>query len=65
LINCTTYNPSLFPSYDVLNPGEEVRINPLNATPDGNFIVNEAFIFWVSELKAEILKLRKELKSKN
>jgi len=29
LINsCTAYNPSFYPSYDVLNPGEAVRKNP-------------------------------------
>ena len=28
-IGCTQYNPSLFPSYDVLNPGPEVLENPL------------------------------------
>jgi len=28
-VSCTGYNPSLFPSYDILNPGEEVRANPL------------------------------------
>jgi len=28
-VNCAAYNPSVFPSYDVLNPGKEVRINPL------------------------------------
>lgn len=61
---CTHYNPSLFPSYDVLNPGPEVRKNPLSATEDpatheSLFIVNSAFLQWVAELKAEVLKLRK------
>jgi hypothetical protein len=32
LSTCPQYNPSLFPSYDVLNPGPEVRINPLGFT---------------------------------
>ncbi len=27
-----SYNPSLYPSYDVLNPGPEVRVNPLGFT---------------------------------
>ena len=27
--NCTAYNPSVFVSYDCLNPGVEVRANPL------------------------------------
>jgi hypothetical protein len=56
---CTRYNPALFPSYDVLNPGPEVRLNPIAFTADGNFIVNPAFIVWVDELKNEIIKLRK------
>ena len=60
ITDCTHYNPSLYPSYDVLNPGPEVRANPLSVTDDGNFIVNEAFILWVQELKEEIKKLRKE-----
>lgn len=57
--NCSKYNPSLYPSYDVLNPGEKVRENPLAFTADGNLIVNPAFIQWVDELKTEIIKLRK------
>ena len=56
---CSCYNPALYPSYDVLNPGPEVRLNPLAFTPDGNLIVNPAFIIWVDELKREIVKLRK------
>lgn len=57
---CSRYNPSLYPSYDVLNPGPEVRANPLAFTEDGNLIVNQAFILWVEELKQEIVKLRKK-----
>ena len=41
---CTKYNPSLFPSYDVLNPGEEVRKNPLavaEITEEGELIIHE------------------------
>lgn len=56
---CSRYNPALYPSYDVLNPGPEVRLNPLAFTDDGNVVVNKAFILWVDELKREILKLRK------
>jgi hypothetical protein len=56
---CRHYNPSLYPSYDVLNPGPEVRLNPLSVTAEGNFVVNAAFIAWVDELKQEIIKLRK------
>jgi len=29
------YNPSLFPSYDVLNPGPAVRLNPLGISVPG------------------------------
>jgi len=29
---CHSYNPALYPSYDVLNPGPEVRINPVGFT---------------------------------
>jgi hypothetical protein len=57
--SCSRYNPSLYPSYDVLNPGPEVRLNPLGFDKDGNIIVNEAFWLWVDELKQEIIKLRK------
>lgn len=64
LAGCTRYNPALYPSYDVLNPGPEVRKNPLSisedpATHEPVFIVNAQFLLWVDELKAEILKLRK------
>jgi len=58
--SCTAYNPALYPSYDVLNPGPEVRKNPLRTTEDGNFVVNEAFLMWVQELKEEILNLRRQ-----
>ena len=56
-----SYNPALYPSYDVLNPGPEVRANPLSFTEDNNLIVNQAFIIWVYELKEEIKKLRQEV----
>lgn len=58
--SCTGYDPSLYPSYDVLNPGPEVKLNPLRVTDDGNFVVNEAFLMWVGELKEEIKKLRRK-----
>jgi len=61
LASCHSYNPSLYPSYDCLNPGPEVRKNPLGFDADGNAIVNEAFMLWVYELQQEIRKLR-ELK---
>jgi hypothetical protein len=43
----------------VLNPGPEVRANPLRFDDDGNAVVNMAFLIWCYELQAEILKLRK------
>jgi hypothetical protein len=61
---CHSYNPALYPNYDVLNPGPEVRMNPLGFDADNNAIVNQAFILWVYELKAEVKKLREELKKK-
>lgn len=62
-ISCARpYNPVLYPSYDVLNPGPEVRKNPIGFTEDGNLIVNQAFMLWVYELKEEVKKLREELK---
>jgi len=62
LTSCHGYDPALYPSYDVLNPGAEVRMNPLSFDADGNAIVNQAFLTWVYELKEEIKKLRAELK---
>lgn len=59
---CTKYDPSLYPSYDVLNPGEDVRRNPLGFNADGNLIVTPSFIAWVDELKQEVIKLRKAIK---
>lgn len=82
---CHSYNPALYPSYDVLNPGPEVRINPVGftvidpttgavliewaSTAEGidksNLaIINQAFILWVYELKAEVKRLREELRKK-
>jgi len=57
--SCTHYDPTLYTGYDILNPNEEVRKNPLGFTEDGNVIVNEAFILWVYELKREVERLRK------
>jgi hypothetical protein len=39
-------------------------MNPLGFDADGNAIVNQAFILWVYELKAEVKKLRAELEKK-
>lgn len=82
---CHSYNPALYPSYDVLNPGPEVRMNPLGFTvvdsatsavsiewastaegidKENLAIVNMAFTLWVNELKAEVKKLREELRKK-
>lgn len=56
---CTNYNPALYPGYDVLNPSPEVKACPLSVTDDGNFVVNQAFLMWVKDLKLEIKRLRK------
>jgi len=69
---CTAYNPSLYPSYDVLNPGPEVAANPIAYINAGKvedrdhneihivdgYVVNEAFMMWAYELKEEVKKLR-------
>lgn len=44
---------------DVLRPSPGVQI--IGFTENGNIIINEAFLLWVDELKAEIKRLRKEL----
>jgi hypothetical protein len=64
LISCghRPYNPALYSSYDTLNPGPEVRLNPLAFTPDGNLIVNKSFLIWVLELQNEIKSLREKLR---
>ena len=64
LTSCHSYDPALYASYDVLNPGPEVRMNPLGFDKDGNVLVNQAFIFWAYELKEEVKKLREELRKK-
>lgn len=70
--SCTAYNPSFFPSYDILNPGPEVTVNPVAYVKNGKiedrdhneiyildgYVVNEAFMMWVYELKEEVEKLR-------
>ncbi len=60
--SCTGYDPSLYPGYDLLNPGDQVKINPIRITDDNHFVVNSAFLLWVNELKAEIKKLRRQIK---
>lgn len=59
ITSCTQYNPAFYPGYDVLNPSEEVRKNPIRITDDNLFAVNGAFLQWVDDLQAEIEKLRK------
>jgi hypothetical protein len=62
LINsCHSYNPAFFHGYDVLNPDPIVRMNPLDTTADGHFIVNREFLEWVQELQLEIKRLRERL----
>jgi hypothetical protein len=58
---CTNYNPALYPGYDVLNPNDTVRENPLRMTDDGYFVVNQQFLMWVEDLKLEVQRLRKEI----
>ena len=41
--NCTAYNPAFYPSYDVLNPGPEVRKNPFG------------FVVWSEEEQAFVI----------
>jgi hypothetical protein len=62
LSSCSSYSPILYPGYDVLNPSEEVRKNPLAWTPEGNAVVNEAFLMWVLDLRIEIKRLRSQVK---
>jgi hypothetical protein len=55
LFACTTYNPSVFVSYDVLNPGAAVRLNPLGFT-DTNLDTRALEIVWDKTL-SESLKV--------
>lgn len=61
---CPKYRPDLGQGYDCLVPSAEVKLNPLAFTPDGNLIVNAAFMSWCLELRQEIEKLRKFIKGK-
>lgn len=56
------YNPTLYPSYDVLNPGTDVIKNPLAINADGTVVVNQAFMLWTWELRNEVKKLRDQLR---
>lgn len=72
LNSCAPYDPTLYPSYDVLVPGPEVTINPIAYVNAGKiedrdhneiyiadgYVVNEAYMLWVQELFEEVKKLR-------
>ena len=76
--SCVSYDPTLYQGYDILNPGPEVRANPLGWVEAGiivndkgekvdimtGIVINEAFLLWVYELKEEVKKLRQELAKK-
>jgi len=78
LFSCVAYSPFLYVSYDVLNPGIEVRLNPIAWVENNEIInddgekisvikgvvVNDAYILWTYELKQEIVRLRKLLEEK-
>ena len=75
--SCVGYDPSLYPGYDILNPGPEVRMNPLGIVDAGTeisddgkiiilkenqFVVNQAFLTHYKELWNAVAELRKQLK---
>ena len=47
--SCTSYNPALYPSYDVLSPGEAVKKNPRGyfTIKDGEMVNLE----WTGEIE--------------
>ncbi len=69
---CAPYDPTLYPSYYILNPVPEVTINPIAYVEDGRiedrdhnevhvadgYVVNEAYMLWVQELFEEVKRLR-------
>lgn len=55
--HCSLYKPAAF---DVLEPPPDAQI--IAFTEDGNVIVTPGFVYWVDELKSEIIRLRKECK---
>ena len=58
-LNSCHYDPSLYPAgYDVLIPGPAVDTVGFI---DENVIVTQEYIYWVEDLKAEIIRLRKLL----
>jgi hypothetical protein len=76
--SCVSYDPTLYQGYDILNPGPDVRKNPLGWVESGiivndlgekidimkGVVINEAFLLWAYELKEEVKKLRQELAKK-
>ena len=55
------YDPSLYPVQDVLKPGPMVDIVGFSGE---NSIVTPEYIYWVEDLKAEIIRLRRLLEEK-
>ena len=53
-------NPSL--GYDVLDPPQVIKDNPLGVTEDGNLIVNPELMQYIKELQLEVRRLRRGLK---
>ena len=49
-INCTGYNPAFYPSYDVLNPGPEVRKNPLAVITISASLISEGLFEYDGEI---------------
>ena len=60
LNNCH-YDPSLYPVQDVLKPGPMVDTVGYSGA---NVIVTPEYIYWVEDLKAEIIRLRRLLEEK-
>lgn len=57
-LNSCHYDPSLYPVQDVLKPGPIVDIIGFSGE---NVIVTQEYIYWVEDLKTEIIRLRKLL----
>ena len=49
-ISCTAYNPSAFVSYDTLNPGPEVRKNPVGTVTVVVILDSEGAILYESTI---------------
>ena len=61
ILNNCHYDPSLYPIQDVLDPDPLVDIVGFSGE---NTIVTPEYIYWVEDLKAEIIRLRKLLEDK-